>query len=354
MPVGSSEQRRKNEKAASLEGNKLEISNEQYPHSHDPKPVKTMVKTTRCLVVEASSSMCRVDFDGQKILCELRGNVKANQTGYVNPVAVGDWVEVTPNGSDRGVVESVLPRRSLLTRPFSPDKGKTLEDLRQIVVANVDRLLIVASWREPYIWSALIDRYLITAQRSDIEPVICINKLDLANDMREVDEIKQVYKELGYRLILTSAVSFKGIDELRCLLQEGTTVLAGLSGVGKSTLLISVQPDLDLKTGKVSEKGLYTGQGRHTTTQSSLWKLDNGGIVIDTPGVRTFGIAGIQPASLAHWYPEMVSHLAGCRFRDCTHISEPGCAVKTAVDLGEVTELRYKNYTQLFEELASI
>jgi ribosome biogenesis GTPase len=169
--------------------------------------------------------------------------------------------------------------------------------------------------------------------------------------MNEVNEIIQVYKSLDYRLIVTSVISHKGIDELRDILHYGTTVLTGLSGVGKSSLLTSIQPDLNLKTGKVSEKGLFTGQGRHTTTQTSLWKLDNGGIVIDTPGVRAFGIAGIQPASLAHWYPEMVHHLPNCRFNNCSHLSEPGCAVKAAVDHGEVSQMRYKSYTQIFEEL---
>ena len=317
------------------------------------KPAVETLKGTRCLVTEAGSGMCRVDFNGETLLCEIRGIIKDAETGYVNPVAVGDWVQVSRNGNDRGVVESVLPRRSVLSRPYSPDKGKIIEALHQIVVANVDRLLIVASWREPSIWPALIDRYLITAQRNQIEAVLCINKVDLVEDQAEFDDFVNLYQGLGLRLIRTSAVNQEGINELGVLLSDGTTVLAGLSGVGKSSLLVAVQPDLNLKTGKVSEKGLFTGQGRHTTTQASLWQLKNGGVVVDTPGVRTFGIAGIEPSALASWYPEIAPHVSGCRFGNCSHNNEPGCGVSAALARGEISDLRYKNYTQLFEELSS-
>jgi len=147
-------------------------------------------------------------------------------------------------------------------------------------------------------------------------------------------------------------VTGEGIDELNGLLTSDVTVLAGLSGVGKSSLLVAVQPDLDLKVGQVSEHGLFTGQGRHTTTQSSLWKLENGGIVIDTPGVRTFGVAGIPPTELANWYPELIAFADQCRYRNCTHINEPDCAIQAAVEEGSISQLRYKNYIQIFKELA--
>jgi ribosome biogenesis GTPase len=305
------------------------------------------------LVVEAGAGLCRVDLNGEIILCDIRGNVKDAVTRYVNPLAVGDWVLVQRNGGERGVVESVLPRRSVLARPYSPDAGKVIDGLEQIVVANVDRLLIVASWREPYIWPALIDRYLIAAQRNQIEAVICIHKVDLVEDPVKFNETIQPYQALGYQLMLSSTVSGVGIDSLRLLLQDTATVLAGLSGVGKSSILCAIQPDLNLKTGSVSEHGLFTGQGRHTTTQASLWKLANGGMVIDTPGIRSFGIAGIAPDELSSWYPEMNALAGECRFGNCTHTSEPDCAVKAAVKNGLVSELRYKNYNQILEELSA-
>jgi len=304
------------------------------------------------LVVETSSGMCRVDLNGEILLCSLRdASLETQETGYTNVIAVGDRVVVSRTGKGQGVVEAILPRRSVLARPYSPDQGKVVENLQQIVVANVDRLLIVASWREPYIWPALIDRYLITAQRNNLTAVICINKIDLIEDQAEFEATIAPYQALGHHLILTSALKGEGIDKLRNLLSEGTSVLAGLSGVGKSSLLTAVQPSLDLKVSQVSEQGLFTGQGRHTTTQSSLWKLENGGIVIDTPGVRTFGVTGIAPNQLASWYPEMVAFAEQCRFSNCTHINEPDCAIQAAVEIGSISELRYKNYTQIFEEL---
>jgi ribosome biogenesis GTPase len=347
---GESERRREIEKTISggPNGNPREVA--------DPEKAASPQKASRgtsALVVETSSGICRVDMDGEIILCEIRGNVKNAVTGYVNPVAVGDQVIVSKNGTERGVVESVLPRRSVLTRPYSPDQGKVLDNLYQIVVANVDRLLIVASWREPYIWPALIDRYLIAAQRNQIDPVICINKIDLVDDQVDFENTLTPYRDLGFRLILTSAVTKTGIDELGELLSQGTSVLAGLSGVGKSTLLTTVQPSLDLKIGNVSEHGLFTGQGRHTTTQSSLWKLDNGGVVIDTPGVRTFGVAGIAHTELASWYPEMTAFASQCRYGNCTHTNEPNCAIQAAVEDGSISKIRYKNYTQILEELSS-
>ncbi len=331
-----------NSKENSKKGGDLNITD---PSSND-------TPGTSALVVEAGSGLCRVDLDGEIILCDIRGNIKDAVTGYVNPVAVGDRVLISTNGTARGVVEAVLPRSSVLARPYSPDVGKVIEGLEQIVVSNVDRLLIVASWREPYLWPALIDRYLIAAQRNRIEAVICINKVDLIEDHDEFDENIQPYRELGYPLVLTSTVTGVGIDNVCLLLQSSTTVLAGLSGVGKSSILTAIQPELNLKTGNVSEHGLFTGQGRHTTTQSSLWKLDNGGVVIDTPGVRTFGVAGIAPAELSSWYPEMGSLIGKCRYGNCTHTSEPNCAVKAAVRDGSISDLRYKNYTQILEELS--
>ncbi|MFC1997018.1 ribosome small subunit-dependent GTPase A [Chloroflexota bacterium] len=343
------ERRREVEKAIS-HGSNVESSG-VVSRSNEATPNST--RGTSALVVETSSGICRVDLDGEIILCDIRGNIKDAVTGYVNPVAVGDRVLISKNGTERGVVEAVLPRRSVLARPYSPDQGKVLDDLYQIVAANVDRLLIVASWREPYFWPALVDRYLITAQRNQIQAVICINKVDLIDDQSEFQATIQPYQNLGYQVVFTSTVTGVGIDEVEEMLREHTTVLAGLSGVGKSSILTAIQPSLNLKTGNVSERGLFTGQGQHTTTQASLLKLENGGIVIDTPGVRTFGIAGIAQGDLSSWYSEMVPLSGQCRFGNCTHTTEPDCAVKAAVKDGLITDLRYKNYTQILDELSA-
>jgi len=352
LPKGESERRREIEKQA-FSGSPNRNS-EGIANPDETVSAQNSTVGTSALVVEASSGMCRVDLDGEILLCSLRdASLETQEIGYTNVVAVGDQVMVSRTANGQGVVEAILPRHSVLARPYSPDAGKVIDGLEQIVVANVDRLLIVTSWREPFIWPALIDRYLIAAQRSQIKPVICINKIDLIEDQTEFEDTLQPYRDLDYQLVLTSTVSGAGIDKVRNLLQNSTTVLAGLSGVGKSSILTAVQPNLDLKVGNVSDHGLFSGQGRHTTTQSSLWKLENGGIVIDTPGVRTFGIAGIAPEELASWYPEMVEYAGRCRFSNCMHINEPKCAIQTAVNEGSISELRYKNYAQILEELSA-
>ena len=352
MPRGDADRRRAVERKA-IEGNSDGSSGRVAdPQISDSPPGYT--PGIPGLVVEVSSGMCRVDIHNgsDPVLCDIRGSLKTQETGFTNVVAVGDQVHVSLNGDQRGVVEGVLPRRSVLARPYRPDVGRT-SSRQQIVVANIDRVLIVASWREPHIWPALIDRYLIAAQRNQLEAVICINKIDLVEEQTEFQNTIEPYRDLGTRLIFTSAETGEGVDELDVLLKGSTTVLAGLSGVGKSSLLTAVQPSLELRVGLVTQRGTFTGQGRHTTTQSSLWKLDNSGVVIDTPGIRDFGLVGVERKKLATWYPEMVDHLGGCRYSDCSHISEPDCAIKAAVARGSISELRYENFTQIYEELCS-
>ncbi len=298
------------------------------------------------LVVEVSSGLCRVEIGDKRFICTLRGNLQTQETGYSNLVAVGDHVIISEKGNESGVVENVLPRRSILARAH----GRVLS-LQQIVVANVDQVLIVASWREPHIWPKLIDRYLIAAERNKLNAIICINKIDLIEDLKEFAKIVQPYTKLGHRVILASTITGEGIDELRSLLKESTTVLAGLSGVGKTSLLTTIQPSLDLQTGSVAEKGLFRGQGKHTTTQSSLWKLENGGIVIDTPGIRDFGLIGIRQSELSNWYPEVRKLSGKCKYTDCAHLNEPNCAIKNAVTTGDISPIRYKNYLAIRETL---
>ena len=299
----------------------------------------------RGIVVEVSSSLCRVDVDGQGLLCGLRGSLSAQETGFTNVVAVGDHVIVSPDGAGRGVVEAVLPRRSVLARP-----DVFARHLQQVIVANADQLLIVASWREPAVWLELIDRYLIAAERHNLSPVICINKVDLADAERRETICRATlrpYLDLGNRVLFTSALTGAGVDELRNLLRDRNTVLAGLSGVGKSSLLAAVQPGLQLRTARVSD----FGEGRHTTTQVTMLKLDMGGFVVDTPGIREFGVSGLQKSDLVRFYPEIAAVAGGCRFGNCSHITEPDCAVRAAVQQGRVSAARYHNYTKIYVEL---
>lgn len=297
----------------------------------------------RGLVVEVNAGVCRVDLGGRILLCRPRGALKAEEQGYTNVVVVGDEVLVREDGVGGGVVESVLPRRSALVRPDVFHRH-----LQQVIVANADQLLIVASWREPVIWLELIDRYLIAAARSGLRPIICVSKLDLVEDEALLQETVRPYQALGYPLVLTSVRTGAGIEALRGLLRDRMTVLTGLSGVGKSSLLAAVQPGLAIRTGEVSARG----EGRHTTVVARLIPLDGGGAVVDTPGIREFGLDDLPRHELAGFFPEIAAVARECRFKDCAHGDEPGCAVRAAVERGAVAASRYQSYRKIYESLA--
>jgi len=297
----------------------------------------------RGVVMEVSSSLCRVDVDGRSLVCGLRGSLTAQDTGFTNVIAVGDQVAVSEDGAGRGVVEAVLPRRSALTRP-----DVFYGHLQQVIVANADQLLVVAAWNQPPIWLELIDRYLIAAERRNLRPIICINKIDLAESEAVCRAALRPYLDLGYRALFTSALTGAGVDELRDALRGQTTALAGVSGVGKSSLLIAAQPGLRLRTAEVGE---YRREGRHTTSQVTLLRLEMGGFVVDTPGIREFGLSGLRQNELARFYPEIAAVADRCRFGDCSHLHEPGCAVIEAVRQGRVSQARYHNYRKIYSDL---
>jgi ribosome biogenesis GTPase len=298
-------------------------------------------------VVEVSSGLCRVDLNGRRVICGLRGSLSTEDTGFTNVVAVGDEVIVQANGAEHGVIEEILPRRSVLARP-----DVFYSHLQQVIVANADQLLIVASWRNPPFWPELIDRYLIAAGRNKLRPLICVNKVDLAETEEGLADCRatlEPYRTLGYQVIFASAPTGQGIDRLSEILRGRITVLAGLSGVGKSSLLTAVQPDLHLRVGAVSES---SGDGRHTTTQVTMAPLAMGGFVVDTPGIREFGLSGLSQKELIQFYPELAALASGCRFADCSHRHEPDCAVKAAVAAGSLPAIRYETYQKIYETLA--
>jgi ribosome biogenesis GTPase len=309
----------------------------------DAAPVSVDTAAVQGTVVEVATSLCRVELPGRTVLCGLRGTLTAAETGFTNVVAVGDEVIVSVDGGERGVVEAVLPRRSALTRP-----DVFYHHLHQIIAANVEQLLIVAAWREPAFWPELADRYLVTAERNRLSPILCVNKIDLAEDLTACRQQLQPYRKLGYRVIFASAQTGAGIDELRAALYGRSTVLAGLSGVGKSSLLSAVQPGLNLRTHEVSDR---RHEGRHTTTQATLLKLDAGGYVVDTPGIREFGLGGLQRRDLAGFYREIRLGSDHCAFNDCLHLSEPGCAVRALVRAGWISPMRYDSYKKILDSL---
>lgn len=291
------------------------------------------------MVTSVSKGLISVAIGDSTVMCRLRGKLSTQETGFTNVIAVGDNVVVTLDGQDGGVVESVMPRSTMLTRPdvFRPH-------LRQVIVANASQILIVSSWREPNLWPELIDRYLIAAQRSGLEPIICVNKADLIGEEAEFARTLMPYHNLGHRVVQTSTITGEGIDKLRAILKDRMTVLTGLSGTGKSSLLSNVQPGLDLRTHAVGER---TGEGRHTTTQATALRLDLGGSVVDTPGIREFGLSGLRKHELGGFFPEISGLVSRCRFSNCKHLTEPGCAIRSAVEEGSFPASRYHSYGQI-------
>jgi len=293
----------------------------------------------RGVVVGISSGLCEVTSRGKALMCSVRGSLTAYDSGYTNVVAVGDEVLFSRVDSQRGVIERVQARRTCLSRPdvFYPH-------LRQVIVANVDQILIVSSLRDPAVWFELIDRYLIAAIYHELRPIICLNKVDLAPGKDECRRLMELYLALGHEVLLTSVLTGQGLPELCSILQDKGTVLAGLSGVGKSSLLNSVQPGLQLKTGVTSARH---HEGRHTTVQVSLLPLAMGGYVVDTPGIREFGLWDVPQNEVAAYFPEIAKHARNCRFPGCSHIHEPGCAVKAAIERGEIAASRYGSYVKI-------
>ena len=249
----------------------------------------------------------------------------------------------TVNGAGGGVVEEVLPRRTVLARP-----DVFASPLQQGLAANVDQLLIVSAWRNPALWLELIDRYLVAAERFQLAATLCVNKIDLAEELDECHAMLAPYRALGYPVVMTSALTGVGLDGVRLLMANRTTVLSGLSGVGKSTLLSAIFPGMNLRTGETSDR---RHEGKHTTTQATYLRVDGHTAVVDTPGIREFGVAGLRPGELAAFFPEVADLAGGCRFSDCTHQHEPHCAVRAGVADGLIAPSRYKSYLKIFQEL---
>ena len=340
MPRDESDRRRKVESAARGVGAPMGYQPATGSTRPDPQGPSSGLQG---IVVSAAGMSARVEMADGVVDCTVRGILTEIETGFTNVVAVGDRVAISGDSVGGRVVEEMLPRRTTLARP-----DPFLAPRQQVIAANVDQLLVVSSWREPDIWLELVDRYLIAAERAGISPIICVNKVDLVQDPAELDLMLQPYHDLGHNVIRASAMVGQGVDELRDVLRGSTTLLVGLSGTGKSSLLSAVQPSLRLRTAEVSE---YSGQGRHTTTQARLLKLDIGGYVADTPGIREFGLSGLTATELPDYFPEIAALAAECRFSNCSHTAEPECAVQAAEESGEISASRAHSYEVIWAEL---
>ena len=274
--------------------------------------------------------------DGRQLRCAVRRLLRSLVTEERNIVTTGDRVWVRPAPNDEGLIERVEPRHGLLTRAS--------RNREHVLVANVDQVVIVVSLVEPDLKPHLIDRYLASAERGNIAPIVCLNKADLVDPV-VCQPLIGMYSQMGIPALLTSAKSGMGIERLRELLADRQTVFSGQSGVGKSSLLNAVQPELALRVREVSES---TQKGKHTTTTAELIRLDFGGWVVDTPGIRQFALWDIRPEEMEGFFVEMRPFVALCAFPDCTHTHEERCAVKRAVVLRQISGSRYTSYLGLF------
>ena len=292
-------------------------------------------------VVRATGSWYDVLHDGETVRCRIRGRLRLKGVRSTNPVVVGDEVACEADEGGDYVIADILPRRNYVIR-----RASNLSKESHIIAANVDQALLMASLRSPETPMEFVDRFLVTCEAYKVPVTILLSKLDL-QDAEAVAEFRAVYEGAGYRVLEVSVREGRGVEEVRELLAGRTTLVSGNSGVGKSTLIQAIDPSLDIRTGELSESH---HKGRHTTTFSTMYPLAGGGAVIDTPGIKGFGLIDIDEAELWHYFPEMMRVAPACRFYNCTHTHEPGCAVTEAVKAGEIAWPRYESYLKIRDE----
>lgn len=302
-------------------------------------------------VIRARTGFYDVQFGELVLRCTLRGTLKRkrqSRTGrrlYADPVAVGDQVVFSQIDQDEGVIEEILPRQTKYSRKYA---GKT-EDIEQIIVANAHQVVAVVSTQMPPLNYRTLDRFLILAEAGEMSAVICLNKMDLVDSEKQhqLTSTFESYEKLGYEVLFTSINFPKTLETLKDTLKDKFSVIVGSSGVGKSSILNAIQPNLELRIGEVGKK---TQKGRHTTTLVELFQLDIGGEVADTPGIREIGLWGVDTENLEFYFPEMEPFLGTCKYNDCAHIKETDCGIQLAVESGDIHPERYRSYVVLKTE----
>ena len=285
--------------------------------------------------------------DGRTWNARARGKFKIDDISSTNPLAVGDVVdmEVENEAEDSAIITAIHERRNYITRQSPHNKR-----YHHIVASNLDRLLLIATLRDPRTSEGFIDRFLVAAEMYGVPALLVFNKADIyrAREMDLFHAWKEMYERAGYPVLLTSVREGTGMDQVLESLRDKVTLLSGHSGVGKSSFVNSLFPGMRLRTGEVSD---WSGKGMHTTTFAEMFDLPTGGRIIDTPGVREFGLIDVSRQELSHYFPEMRALLGDCRYNDCLHLEEPGCAVKEAVRKGALAEDRYVSYVNILESL---
>jgi ribosome biogenesis GTPase len=287
--------------------------------------------------------------DGAIVNCRIRGKFRLSGLSTTNPVAVGDHVQVNDQVDEEGnrTINGITERRNYIVR-----KSTNLSKQMQILAANVDRAYLMATLRNPVTQLAFIDRFLVAAESFRIPTTLLFNKVDVytEKELKKLAELTELYTEIGYPCHAISALAENTVSFLRDEIKGKQVMISGHSGVGKSSLVNALDSTLDLQTGEISQAHL---QGQHTTTFAEMHELASGGFIIDTPGIRAFGIIDLEKEHFAHYFPEMRALLGSCKFHNCLHLQEPKCAVKQAVEDGEIAQSRYATYVQLMIEDAS-
>ncbi len=308
-------------------------------------------KTFTGRVIKTQSGFYTVETEDGPVISQITGRLKAAREDAQltqDLVALGDFVTVDRQIDGSGLITAITPRENALSRVAANPAAGTSAEMEQIIIANCSQAVFVLAAAQPKPQPRGLDRLLVVAEKADIDSiVICVNKSDLAKP-GDIDALFADYRQIGYPVIPTSVKTGEGIDALREILHGQVSVFTGPSGVGKSSLLNAIQPGLTLQTADVSDANQ---KGRHTTRFSQLIPLAPGGYVADTPGIRSIAPWDVEPDELDHYFREISPHVADCRFADCTHIHEPGCAVRAALQRGEITAQRYDSYLRLRDEL---
>ena len=282
--------------------------------------------------------------DGTTANCRVKGNFRIKGIRTTNPVAVGDIVEVTSTGDDTDFITAITPRRNYIIR-----RASNLSKESHILGANVDQAVLVATLRDPETPTTFIDRFLATAEAYNVTAMLVLNKTDLWDEIdKELgDALEYLYTSIGYPVLQVSAATGDGLDRLREATKDKVTLMAGNSGVGKSSLINALIPGAELRTGRISDTHRT---GMHTTTFSEMLPLPYGGDIIDIPGVKGFGTIDFEPEEVSHFFPEIFKIGADCKYGNCRHVNEPGCAVIPAVENHLISESRYSSYLSILEE----